>query len=95
METDGIVDDCNRVSSPEDLRTAVGMVKPGVVECFLVTPRPRPASTSFVSLLSLCLIDHPKQNDADFVEQHGNSVHLHNSLNTYAAQLDLETTLLD
>jgi hypothetical protein len=47
------------------LRTAVEMVKPGVVECFLVdaeAPSHSGGSTSFVSLSSLCLIDNQKQN---------------------------------
>jgi hypothetical protein len=93
METDEIVDDCNRVTSPEDCgwngQAWSRRVFPGDAEA--------QPSTSFVSLLSLCLIDHPKQNDADLVERHANSFRLHTLLDTtdlYVAQLHLEITLL-
>jgi hypothetical protein len=93
METDGIVDDCNRVSSPEDCSWNGQAWSRRV---FLGDAEAQP-STSFVSLLSLCLIDHPKQNDADLAKQHANSFHLHTVLDPtdlYATQLNLEMTIL-
>jgi hypothetical protein len=82
------------------LRTAVEMVKPGVVECFLVdaeAPSHSGGSTSFVSLFSLCLIDNQKQNQhASLVKYCCTPFQLHTLLATtdhYAAQLNLGKAL--
>jgi hypothetical protein len=61
MKTGGIVDDCNRVSSPEQEDCSWNGRARRVFLSDAEAPS-QSASTSFVSLTSLWLIDNQKQN---------------------------------
>jgi hypothetical protein len=92
METDGIVDGCNRVSSPEQEDCSWNGRARRVFLSDAEAPS-QSASTSFVSLTSLWLIDNQKQNgNTDLAVYFRNPYRVHTFLDTtdlYALRLNL------